>query len=164
MGLNMRALVRGSINAVNNDIQIGWLASSGSTTNATTGDVTPTYAALQKPWAQIQPLSTQALAHLDNLGIQGVLRKVYLKGAVASCVREDGTGGDLLQFAETPGGPLRTWLVVLVDEQWPEWCRVTAQMQNDNNFAQIVAVLATGAGNLIITGPGQPIQANPNDS
>jgi hypothetical protein len=161
--MNLHRLVRGPINAVNPRIQVGWLASSGSTTDPTTGSVTPNYAALQNPWAQIQPLSTQALLHLDNLNIQGVLRKVYLYNAVASAVREDGTGGDLLQFAEVPGGPLRTWLVVVVDEQWPDWCRVTAQMQNDNNFAQIVEVLATGSGDLIITGAGQPLQVDPNN-
>jgi hypothetical protein len=67
---------------------------------------------------------------MDNLNIQGVLRQVYLKGAVASAVREDGTGGDLLQFPEVRGGALRVRLVMLVPEQWPDWCLVVVRLQN----------------------------------
>lgn len=131
--MNLHRLVRGPINAVNKDQQIGLLASTGYSTNTTTGISTPAYAALQTPYAQIQPVPTDQLAHLENLNIQGVLRSVYLKGAVASAVREDGTGGDLLQFPELPGGAQRTWLVMLVDEQWPDWCHVIVRLQNDQN-------------------------------
>jgi hypothetical protein len=161
----LRRLVRGAVNAINHDQQIGWLKSTGSTRDPVTGIVTPTYAALQLPWAQIQPVPTDKLAHLDQLNIQGVMRSVYLKDAVATAVRADGTGGDLLQFAELPGGQLRTWLVELVDEVWgnSEWCHAICTLQNDVNFAQIVDVLATGTGLLIGTGPGQPIQVNQTD-
>lgn len=131
--MHLRRLVRGSINAVNQDQQIGWLASTGHIINATTGVSTPAYAALQNPWAQIQPVPTDQLGHLEQLNIQGVLRQVYLKGAVASAVREDGTGGDLLQFPELSGGVMRTWLVMLVPEQWPDWCLVIVRLQNDQN-------------------------------
>ena len=129
--MNLHAIVRGSINAVNNDILIAWQASAGPSLNASTGVATPTYAPAKNIWAQIQPLPTQRLMHLNELNIQGVLRQVYMKDAVASAVRPDGTGGDLLQFAEVPNGPLRTWLVVMVDEQWSTFCRVVAQLQND---------------------------------
>lgn len=131
--MHLRRLVRGAVNAVNRDQQIGWLASTGYTINATTGVSTPAYAALQNQWAQIQPVPTDQLGHLEQLNIQGVLRQVYLKGAVASAVREDGTGGDLLQFPELPGGAMRTWLVMLVPEQWPDWCLVIVRLQNDQN-------------------------------
>jgi hypothetical protein len=133
--MQLHRLVRGAINAVNKDQQIGWLASTRHTTNTTTGVSTPEYAALQNPWAQIQPVRTDQLTHLEQLNIQGVLRSVYLKGAVASAVREDGTGGDLLQFPELLGGTMRTWLVMLVDEQWPDWCHVIVRLQNDMNNA-----------------------------
>lgn len=128
--MNLRSLVRGSINAVNCDQQITWQAYQGYT--ETNGVVTPIYGS-QAVWAQIQPVPTNRLTHLDNLNIQGVLRQVYLRGAVASAVRADGTGGDLLQFPEVQNGPLRTWLVELVDEQWPTWCKVTVRLQNDQN-------------------------------
>lgn len=133
--MNLHRLVRGPINAVNKDQQIGWLKSTGSSLNTTTGDLDPTYAALQNPWAQVQPVPTDQLSHVDNLNIQGVLRSVYVKGAIASAVRADGTGGDLLQFPENPGEPNRTWLVMTVMEQWPDWCNVIVKLQNDMNNA-----------------------------
>jgi hypothetical protein len=164
--MHLRRLVRGSINAVNRDKQIVWLASRG-TLLGTGGVATPTYAPALTVWAQIQPIPTDELAHLEQLNIQGVLRQVYLRNAVASAVRADGTGGDLLRFPErwtsqaeevmaawtadsntvtadsadfNASGvppfvppPIRTWLVMLVNEQWDSWCRVTVRMQNDLN-------------------------------
>jgi hypothetical protein len=75
------------------------------------------------------------LAHIEQMNIQGVLRHVYMYGAVATAVRADNTGGDLLLFPEVPGGPLRQWLVVQVTEQWSDWCAVIAVMQNGLNSA-----------------------------
>jgi hypothetical protein len=135
--MHLRRLVRGSINAVNKDKLIQWLASTGPINDRTTGISTPTYAPVQGIWAQIQPVPTDQLAHLDNLNIQGVLRQLYMKGAVASAVRADGTGGDLLLFPEVPwpGAPLREWLVMQVPEQWPSFCKVIVRMQNGLNSA-----------------------------
>jgi hypothetical protein len=132
--MNLHGLVCGSINAVNRNGQLTWLASQGYITD-NTGLSVPNYAAPKTVWGQVQPLPTDRLSHMEQLNIQGVLRAVYLRGAVASAVRPDGTGGDLLQFPETPSGPQRTWLVVLVDEQWDCWCRVTVQLQNDMNIS-----------------------------
>ena len=127
--MNLRGIVSGAIGAVNCDQLIQWAQYLDYSTDAS-GKSTPTYAPAMNIWAQVQPLPTDRLAHLDNLNIQGVLRQVYLRGAVASAVREDQTGGDLLQFPEIPCGQPKTWLVVLVDEQWPTWCRVTVKLQN----------------------------------
>lgn len=136
--MNLRGIIRGAINQVNANQQVSWLQCTGTTAPDASGLSTPTYAAAQTVWAQVQPVPTDRLGHLDNLGIQGVLRSIYMMGAVASAVREDGTGGDLLQFAEIAGDAARTWLVMLVDEQWnsdgaPQWCRVTVRLQNDPN-------------------------------
>lgn len=129
--MNLHSIVRGAINAVNWDRQITWL--SYQTYTLTNGVGTPVYSSPQTIWAQIQPVPTDKLAHLAELNIQGVLRQIYMKGAVASAVRADGTGGDLLQFPEMPGGPTRTWLVELVPEQWPLFCQVIARLQNDQH-------------------------------
>ncbi len=126
--MQLRALANFALQAVNADQQITWLQSTGYTLDQTTGSATPTYST-QVVSGQVQPLPTDRLQQLANLNIQGVLRQVYLKGAVASAVREDGTGGDLLQFPENPGAPVRSWLVVLVDEQWTDFCRVTVCLQ-----------------------------------
>jgi hypothetical protein len=163
--MNLRGLVRGAINAINRDKQLTWLASQGAITDDT-GLSLPSYAAPRTVWGQIQPLPTDRLSHMEQLNIQGVLRAVYLRGAVASAVRVDGTGGDLLLFPENFNTSLaqvtdwtadsaltadssmtvdgstydigtvsRTWLVVLVDEQWDDWCRVTVKLQNDQAIA-----------------------------
>jgi hypothetical protein len=166
--MHLRRLIRGPINAINRDRLIVWFESTGPIYGPG-GVATPTFAQAQPVFAQVQPLSTQALAHMEQLNIQGVLRQVYLRNAVASAVRANGTGGDLLQFPErftdaadavmaawtadsqiitadsstftasgtapVPPHPIRTWLVVLVNEQWDSWCRVTVQMQNDLNTA-----------------------------
>lgn len=97
--MHLRRLVRGSINAVNRDKLIVWSASQGMILG-TGGVATPSYAPALTVWAQIQPIPTDLLAHLEQLNIQGVLRQVYLRNAVASAVRADGTGGDLLYFPE----------------------------------------------------------------
>ena len=163
--MHLRRLVRGSINAVNKDKPIVWRASQGSILGGG-GILTPTYAKALGVFAQIQPIPTDQLAHLEQLNIQGVLRHVYLRNAIASAVRADGTGGDLLYFperwtsaaeeaiaawtadsdvtADSPSDnasgvpafvhpPIRAWLVMLVNEQWDSWCRVTVRMQNDLN-------------------------------
>lgn len=129
--MNLHGVVRGAINSVNPNQQISWLKYQQATTDPNTGITTPVYAAAQPIWAQIQPLPTDQLAQMEQLNIQGVLREVRMKGAVASAVREDGTGGDMLQFPEVPGGPSRTWLVMLVPEQWPTWCTVVVRLQVD---------------------------------
>ncbi len=164
--MKLRRLIRGSINAINRDKLIVWLSSQGPIIDAV-GVATPTYAPPANVWAQIQPVASDELAHMEQLNIQGVLRRVYMKNAVASAVRADGTGGDLLQFPErwttladnvmaawtadsntitadsmsnTASGtlpwtppPIRTWLVMLVDEQWDSWCNVIVRLQNDMN-------------------------------
>jgi hypothetical protein len=76
---------------------------------------------------QVQPLSTGQLAHVDFMGIQGVLRAVYLFGLAQGVVRPLQKGGDLLSFDSGYG--TQTWLIVAVDEQWPDWARATVVLQ-----------------------------------
>jgi hypothetical protein len=129
--VNLRGVIRGAINSINPNQQIQWVRSTGVTVDPVTAISTPQYAPSQNLWAQIQPLSTDQLAHMEQLNIQGVLREVRINGAIATAVREDGTGGDLLIFPELPGGALREWLVMTVTEQWPQWCAVIVRLQND---------------------------------
>ena len=129
--MNLRGVIRGAINSINPNQQIQWVRSTGVTVDPVTAISTPQYAPSQNLWAQIQPLSTDQLAHMEQLNIQGVLREVRINGAIATAVREDGTGGDLLIFPELPGGALREWLVMTVTEQWPQWCAVIVRLQND---------------------------------
>lgn len=133
--MDLRGIVSNAIGVVNPQIPVGWNKYLAPTAPNASGQSFATYAATVTLCGQVQPLPTDRLAHMEQLNIQGVLRQVYLKGAVATAVREDGTGGDLLLFPEVPGGPQRTWLVVEVPEQWPNWCLAVCRLQNDpNNF------------------------------
>jgi hypothetical protein len=123
--MNLHGLVRGAINAVNPDTAATLKQSSGNTVDAA-GNQVPGYSSLGVT-IQVQPLSTGQLAHTDFLGIQGVLRAVYLFGLARGVVRPLQIGGDLLSFDSGMG--LQTWLVVAVDEQWPDWARATVVLQ-----------------------------------
>jgi hypothetical protein len=62
------------------------------------------------------------------LNITGVLRKVYLGGDWESVVRNSMKGGDKFVFSNA-GIVNGEWLVVIVNETWPDWCSVTVQLQ-----------------------------------
>jgi len=131
----MHGLVRGAINAVNPDIPVTYLASTGNNV-ATGGKQTPTYAAPVSLTGQVQPLTTGDLRHFDFLNSQGVHRAVYLYGDIYAIVRSAQKGGDLLKFAMDSHSSVQTWLVVAVDESWSpngDWCRVIATLQLDPN-------------------------------
>ena len=130
--MNLHGLVRGAITAVNPDLIIPWLVSTGSTT-AAGGKQTPTYAAPVNVGAQVQAVTGQDLKKYNFLQAQGIYRAVYMYGNVQGINRVAAKGGDLLKFAEVPGGTVRTWLVRAVDETWPDWCRVIVSLQLDPN-------------------------------
>ncbi len=101
--------------------------STGYTTGAT-GKQVPTYAAAVTGNIQVQGMSAQLLQHMNNLNINGVLRKVYMLGDWESIVRSTMRGGDVFVFSHgdiTSG----TWLVVHVLETWETWCSVIVQLQ-----------------------------------
>lgn len=74
---------------------------------------------------QVQPLSAGDLRHLDAQNIQGVQRSVYMFGDTQGVVRPHAKGGDLLDFDG------QTWLVSVVFETWPGWCKVGVKLQMD---------------------------------
>jgi len=56
--------------------------------------------------AQVQPLSSGELRHMDALNLQGTNRAIYLGGTLNGAVRATVKGGDLVKL---PDGT--TWLV-----------------------------------------------------
>ena len=70
-------------------------------------------------------LSGDDLKQLDGMNIQGVLKAIYLRGALAGVVRPDGTGGDLV----LRNNGAETWLVVKVLENWPNWTKAAIVKQ-----------------------------------
>lgn len=130
--MNLHGIVRGAITAVNPDIAIMWLASTGPTV-AAGGKMTPSYAAPAAITGQVQAASAETLQHADMLNSQDVVREAWLYGNKQGIVRVDAKGGDLLQFAQVPSGPVQTWLVRQVIETWPDWCHVLVTLQLDPN-------------------------------
>lgn len=130
--MNLHGTVRGAITSVNPDKAIGWLQSTGRfTTNA--GKQIPQYAASVTAYGQIQPAPTDMLKKFDYLQGQGIYRVVYFYGQKQVIDRGAQLGGDLLTFPEVPAGTTRTWKIVQVPEQWPDWCSVLCCLQLDPN-------------------------------
>lgn len=126
--MNLHGLVRGAIGTVNPDSEVRFYRSVGSSPGAS-GRRIPQYAGMRSVKAQIQPLSSRELRHLQAQNIQGTFRSVYLYGDADGVVRVNQRGGDILQFKPSASDPIADWLIVEVFEQWPDWCRVAACLQ-----------------------------------
>jgi|ERR1700724_276841 len=122
--MNLHQLVSGTIQAVNPYIQLSVQISTGNTINPD-GSRVPTYAPAQLVFGDIQALQYTDIIQLDGLNIQGERRKIYINGDVDGLVRSENRGGDLITL---PDGAV--WLVVLVLEEWADWCSVAVTLQN----------------------------------
>lgn len=156
--MNLHNMVRGAIRSVNPDIaclmfrSIGYQPSSDKS-----GTRIPVYRQFNV-MAQIQTATYGDIQRLNAMGIQGVLRSVYLYGNWHGIRRTNQQGGDILQFPQetypnsflidenddalvtdsgqllAPDFPipsLDSWLIVDVAETFPQWCRVIVQLQNN---------------------------------
>jgi hypothetical protein len=130
--VNLHGTVRGAITSVNPDSTVQWLASTGNTV-APGGKQTATFAAANPMRGQIQAAPTSLLKRYNFLSGNEIYRTVYFYGQKQAINRAAQLGGDLLQFPEVPNGTVRTWLIVKVPEQWPDWCCVLCVMQLDPN-------------------------------
>jgi hypothetical protein len=128
--VNLHGIVRGAIQTVNPDVMVPYYKSSGYTVGGSFKQA-PTYAPVVNVPCQIQALTGKDLRHTELQNIQGVLRAVYMYGNTQGLVRIEAKGGDLLRFAQVPGGTIYTWLVVAVLETWPDWSKVAVSLQLD---------------------------------
>lgn len=158
MSLSLHNIVRGAIQAVNQDRTAVYLQSTGYTPNAS-GQQQPAYATGQVVWAQIQPPSGRDLRHMEFLNIQGTTRVVFLFSDPQAIVRVDARGGDLLQFPQFTGAPFDNWLVTFVDETWDVgsngWSKVYVTLQTDRS--SIPDYITDNLGNLVWDNEGAPI-------
>lgn len=130
--MNLHGLVRSVVTTVNPDRLVQWFASAGNTASDT-GKQIPVYATTVPLQGQIQAAPTEMLRKYGYLQAQGIYRTVYFYGREQAINRVESKGGDLLQFSEVPSGTSRTWLIVQVPEQWPDWCCVLCCLQLDPN-------------------------------
>jgi hypothetical protein len=122
--MDLRGIANGVTTAVNPNKTVTVLRSTGYTIGAGRKQV-PSYAAPVTGPGQIQALDANDIKQLDGLNIQGTIRAIYLRGALAGVVRPDGTGGDLVQIDG------QNWLVVKVLEGWPTWTKAAIVLQGD---------------------------------
>lgn len=125
--MDLHGLVSPIVSIVN-PMTSGQLYKSTGYVDSPSGKREPSYAAPVSGDLQVQALSGSQLQHVNNMGITGILRKVYLYGDWESVVRLSLTGGDKFVFSHA-GIVNGTWLVVQVLETWPDWCCVAVQLQ-----------------------------------
>lgn len=135
--MNLHAVVRGIIPAVNPDIAAVWRRNENYTT-AADGTQVPQYVDTSVT-VQVQDLTEKdmrKLQHTSNLNLQQVSRAAYMFGNPQGVVRVDVKGGDLLLFPQVVGGLVYTWLIAAVIETWtPDmqgWGKVALSLQVDS--------------------------------
>lgn len=123
--MNLHAIVRGAITAVNPDISATYYKSIGNAVDANYKQ-TPKYQTFRNVRIQVQALAEGALlglAQTDSLNLEHVVYKVYMYGNTQGIVRPSQQGGDLLQFYG------KTFLVTKVMELWPDWSSIMVTEQ-----------------------------------
>jgi hypothetical protein len=131
---NIRSVANSLTTAINdNNPATLWISTGNSVVNF---NPSPTYDKLSVI-AQVQPVSTGDLRHLDSLNIQGADKSIYLNGEAFAINRIKKLGGDLVVFAPgiIPEGT--TWLIKANLEQWGDtWCKVAVVLQDDDLSGQ----------------------------
>ena len=127
--VNLHGIVSGAIDAVNPRIPAGVQVSNGYTTGAD-GKRTPAFLPTVNVYAQVQALTFRDIVQLDGLNLQGTRRAIYLFGQVNGLVRSANEGGDLITIA-TGGTSDGVWLVAMILEQWPDWCKAACTLQDN---------------------------------
>jgi hypothetical protein len=127
--MDLRGIANSCSNSVNPNLIVSVKRSTGSTVGAGLKQV-PSYAAPVSGPAQLQALDSSELRQVEGLNLQGVIRGIYLRGALAGVIRPNGTGSDLVVIAPpAPAAFVGTWLVVKVLEQWPLWTKAVIVLQ-----------------------------------
>lgn len=123
--MNLLSLTTGAIQTVNPNIIGTVKVSTGAVMNPDYSDLT-TYNTFPNQSFQVQALSGWQIRQAEQLNLQGIVRSVYLNGAIEGLDRPAGKGGDLLVFSGS------TWLVTEVAEPWGNdgWTRVVVTLQS----------------------------------
>jgi len=122
--MDLRGIANGVSGVVNANEAVSVLRSTGYTIGAGAKQI-PAYAAPVSGFAQVQALDANDLKQLDGLNIQGVIKAIYLRGALAGVVRPNQTGGDIV----LRNNGSEKWLVVKVLEGWTGWTKAAIVLQ-----------------------------------
>jgi hypothetical protein len=127
--MNLHSIVSGQIGAVNPQMTVSVQLSDGNETNAD-GSEKPSYCSPVLVIAQVQPLTTGDLRHMDSLNIQGKHQAIYISGPIQGAVRSTLKNGDLITL---PDGSVH--LVTEVPENWFQtsgWTKAIITLQNNS--------------------------------
>lgn len=147
MSLNLHAIVRGAIEAVNTDVDGTVYVSTGNVN--TRGILTPTFSPVTAR-LQVQAQKHDPITHERSLQGSNAFLTIYAYGNFSDIERRTGQGGDIVNI---PAGPRAGWyLVTQILEWWDDWCafEVTEQL-NAATIAQYIN--QTRNGNTV---PPQP--------
>lgn len=126
--MDLHSVASGAISAVNPMITGFVRLSTGPGAPDPAGQRAPTFSDPIPMELQVQPLTWRDLQMLDGITLQGTRRAIYVHGELDGQVRSTLKGGDLIVIEK--GVNAGTWLVAQVLEQFPEWCKVAATLQN----------------------------------
>jgi hypothetical protein len=121
--MDLQGLANPVSDSVNPNILVSVLASSGYTNSGSGLRQVPTYAAAVSGYAQVQELSSSELRQAEGMNLQGVIRKIYLRGQLNGVIRPESKGGDIVNIGS------QTWLVVKTLEQWATWSSAMIVLQ-----------------------------------
>lgn len=126
--MNLHGIVAPIIGAVNPNYPVVFEASAGPVSNPDFSQ-SPSYAAPVTVTGQVQELTAKDLQKLEQLNIQQNSVAIYLYGIADGVVRVSQKGGDRITV---PSGHAQTgvYIVATVIEQWPDWVKVAATLQN----------------------------------
>ena len=126
--MNLNAIAGPIVRAVNPATPATVQISNGHTTNAD-GTQSPRFLTPVPVGADVQALSFRDLQQVEHLNLQGTRVAIYLNGQLNGLVRSQNKGGDLVTIAS--GAHAGVYLVAMVLEQWADWVKVAATLQND---------------------------------
>lgn len=126
--MNLHGIAAPVIGAVNPNYPVLFEASAGFI-QASDFSQQPAYAPSVSVIAQVQELSTPDVQKLEALNLQRNGVAIYLYGIANGIVRVSNKGGDRITV---PAGRSTSgvYVVATVLEQWPDWVKVAATLQN----------------------------------
>lgn len=129
--MDLRGIANQASDVVNPNIIVSVQTSNGYTIGSGQRQVPQYNSPITGP-AQVQALDSSDLKQLEGLNIQGAIRAIYLRGALAGVIRPDSKGGDLVTIPSAAGvapALVGTWLVTKVLESWTLWTKAVIVKQ-----------------------------------
>src|SRR5262249_52908497 len=125
--MNLHGIAGPVIGAINPNFPVIFEGSAGFT-KAPDYSQKPAFYAPVSILGQVQELTSKDLQHLENLNLQESAVAIYLYGVSNGVVRVSQIGGDRITVPQGPATGV--YKVVKVIEQWPDWVKVAAVLQN----------------------------------